>query len=332
MSVFLTDGRINPNQQLGKYLPPLIEAIRRKHLHIIELLLSHESVNPNVRSGLTLSSNAEQALSFGIVNTTFPLELAIDHENIELIKRLLAHKNIMPNQLNFCGNSLLHLAVIKGNIDVVQNLLTDGRFDINQRGFFGRTPLMTAVLNGHIGAVNLLLRQEGIDPNISDDDGVTPLYIAAQFGQREIVNQFLANQRALNYLLRQIINRQKIIWDLSFNTPRPQPKLTRADLDFVLDAPVHNPVLFQVLCNCRNELWQRLRDPSSLDITEEAHVNLLQEILDSRFTKDKHPLYSILFSTSTSLFRPNSIFKEMQTMISDEAPEQSKNKRIKFTA
>jgi hypothetical protein len=128
--------------------------------------------------------------------TTWPLDVAVQQAQVEMMKLLLA------NGAKIHGNELAK-AAFAGNQDeslaMVTALLQAGA-DANPR-YNGFTALFWASHKGNKNSVKLLLAQPGIKLDEADPDGHTALMAAAEHGHTEIVEMLLnagANVRITN--------------------------------------------------------------------------------------------------------------------------------------
>ncbi|WP_338967567.1 ankyrin repeat domain-containing protein [Spiroplasma endosymbiont of Lonchoptera lutea] len=124
-----------------------------------------------------------------------PLQYAIFHGNLDIVKLLLengANINLQNNN----GNNALITAVENGHTDIVKLLLKNGA-DINHQNKFGITPLITAATYGELDIMKLLL-EKGANINHQNKFGITPLITAATYGKLDIVKLLLENGAAIN--------------------------------------------------------------------------------------------------------------------------------------
>ncbi|WP_338966784.1 ankyrin repeat domain-containing protein [Spiroplasma endosymbiont of Lonchoptera lutea] len=124
-----------------------------------------------------------------------PLQYAIFHGNLDIVKLLLengANINLQNNN----GNNALITAVENGHTDIVKLLLKNGA-DINHQNKFGITPLITAATYGELDIMKLLL-EKGANINHQNKFGITPLITAASHDKLEIVKLLLENGATIN--------------------------------------------------------------------------------------------------------------------------------------
>jgi len=153
---------------------------------------------------------------------TTPLHRAVDNDDIEAVRKLLAEGTDV-NARDANGRVALHEAAYKAPAALVQLLISHGA-DVNARDNDGESPLDRAfVREGREGIIELLLRsgaqpaighlasaawlgnvhvaalliQKGVDPN-SRVDGYTPLHVALEEGHEEMVRFLVARGANVN--------------------------------------------------------------------------------------------------------------------------------------
>lgn len=149
---------------------PLQVAIRKGNFEAAKVLL--EAITPEMRS----------------IKPVLPLHYAIEANNIEMLKKLLAMAN-SKEYLNDKSEGIaykeedetpLHYAIRLKNIDAVKLLLQQEEIDVNAQNSYGsRTPLHYAVYYGNSEILELLLKQKNINPELKAFGGRTPLNWAA---------------------------------------------------------------------------------------------------------------------------------------------------------
>ena len=156
---------------------PLIIAVEKNFVDIIELLLEHENIDVNIKNNY---------------NQT-PLIIAVEKNFVDIVKLLLGHNNIDVNIQNNYNQTPLHIALYTNN-DIVKLLLEYKDININLINKYGETPLHIAANNNNIDIVKLLLLQRNdINVNLINEYGETPLHIAANNNNTDIVNLLLKN-------------------------------------------------------------------------------------------------------------------------------------------
>jgi ankyrin repeat protein len=118
---------------------PLIEASRRGHADIVNLLLADPRVD--------LSEDGDRALSS-----------AVSWGHTAVVRRLLADPHVNPNNDD---QVVITTASENGYTDIVRMLLADDRFDPSVDN---NAPIRYAAASGHTGAVKLLLADPRVNP------------------------------------------------------------------------------------------------------------------------------------------------------------------------
>lgn len=132
------------------------------------------------------------------VNTTFPLKEAVNKENIEIVKLLLARSDI---QIDDTITYLLDEAVRKENVEIVKLLLAHPNIQINTVNEKGETVLFVAAVasvstyshfpKNSLYCIITLLIQAGIDTTVKNKNGYTASDIAC-WQVRKMIKQALA--------------------------------------------------------------------------------------------------------------------------------------------
>jgi ankyrin repeat protein len=114
-----------------------------------------------------------------------------DHPYVRL---LLTHKDIDVNiTSNTNGATPLWIACKDGHVDVVKLLLARKEIKVNQANEDGATPLYYACWMGHVGVVRLLLARKDIKVNQTRPPITTPLDVAIHFGHSQIADLLRRN-------------------------------------------------------------------------------------------------------------------------------------------
>ncbi len=107
-----------------------------------------------------------------------PLQKAAAEGDLASVVRLLA-EGADVNAPNRNGDTPLHLAVQENNVDVVKRLLQSDGLNVNAKDDeYGRTALHWAISMGYEDVIRILLRNVNILINIQDNEGRTPLHYA----------------------------------------------------------------------------------------------------------------------------------------------------------
>lgn len=119
--------------------------IEKENIEIVKLLLNNDKIDININNREIEAHNSVTATirKIAMLKEKTALFLAVEKENIEIIKLLLNKENLLINEYN--GEwflTALHLAAQKSNIEIVKLLLS--RKDINKnikQGFSNKKPI-----------------------------------------------------------------------------------------------------------------------------------------------------------------------------------------------
>lgn len=118
-------------------------------------------------------------------NGSFPLEMAVKNNNIELVSLLLNFGADIDQTNDKTGSTAIFAASNYGYKEIVDLLISAGAdFEMTDTRA-GVTPLFTATVRDHSEIVKSLLAA-GADPNFVAEDGTFPLYLAARFGYEDL--------------------------------------------------------------------------------------------------------------------------------------------------
>jgi ankyrin repeat protein len=165
---FLIGRKVNLDVADSHGATALHYAIRNKHPATVELLL---------KAGAKTNEQPQ------------PLLLAVDRNQIEIVKLLLAANADLEARESQAGLSALALAAFRGHADLVDLLLGAGS-DPSAQDSQGQTALMIAVDRGETDVVEVFIRK-GVSVNRPGSDGVTALMIAAAKGDCLLINKLL---------------------------------------------------------------------------------------------------------------------------------------------
>jgi hypothetical protein len=139
----------------GNILKEYIELNRK----LIQTLVIQKTKNINLSSDL-----GENAMHF----------LAYSRSLDKDIYKALIERNININQMDYKGNTPLHVAANVGNKDLV-NIFKNEPINPNLKNKEGMTPLHIAALSDEADIFEKLIKM-GANPNIKDNRGKTPFY------------------------------------------------------------------------------------------------------------------------------------------------------------
>ncbi|ORX59998.1 hypothetical protein BCR36DRAFT_394454 [Piromyces finnis] len=115
------------------------------------------------------------ALYYQTVQGYTPLHLAINNENIDVIKILLNCQKINVNTYNKYGFSPIFYSILKKRYDILSMILNHPSVDINYKNITGLCPLLFTVTLRNKEALEILLSHPNIDINITGKNNNTAL-------------------------------------------------------------------------------------------------------------------------------------------------------------
>ncbi|KAF9636672.1 Ankyrin repeat protein [Lasiodiplodia theobromae] len=115
----------------------------------------------------------------------------------DIMKELLRHPDVDPNERDDEGKTPLFHAVSAGNIGAVAQLLEKHDVDLNRADNCKSTPLAIAISNGSYGMVAYLLASPKIERSLVNSSGDSALSLAARLGHLFIVEQLLDHNNTL---------------------------------------------------------------------------------------------------------------------------------------
>lgn len=118
---------------------------------------------------------------------------AAEHGQAEIVKILLARKNVKINGRDMVRRTPFSRAAEKGHLDIMKMLLQAGEIDVDSRDRDNRTPLSFAADEGEEEAVRLLLSFNAVSVDLKDNRSKTPLFYAAGIGAAGVVKMLLAS-------------------------------------------------------------------------------------------------------------------------------------------
>ena len=161
------------NAMCGQYRFPLLAALGKDRLGIMELLLEH-GANVNVRE-----QTMEEIILLKVLSSP-------QRNRVNVVKLLLKHGADVNARHRILGNSSLHLAEHEGELEVAQ-MLVKHKADLNSQNDNGKTPLHI-LLQRQMNKEDVvltharLLLERGAGANIRDKDNQTPILFAIMRG------------------------------------------------------------------------------------------------------------------------------------------------------
>ena len=135
---------------------------------------------------------------------TTPLQVALQHGQMEVIQLLLEHgAKISENGdaagetlLGDCGGTLLHWAAFQDDHekgDAIALLLLQHGADVSAKNNEQMTPLLKAAMHGQAAVAQVLL-ENGADVSSTDEMGFTALHLGVSQGHPELVRLLIAHR------------------------------------------------------------------------------------------------------------------------------------------
>ncbi|XP_065200755.1 uncharacterized protein LOC135831864 [Planococcus citri] len=158
---------------------PLVMAVIRDQLRIVEMLLQHEKVNLNAEGSGDLTL----------------LHLVALQGSLELVKYLVS-KGCDVNARNNNGLKPIHVAASEGHKNIVEFFINKGLLvdEISSTDF---TTLHHAVMKDRLEVVECLIKL-GSNVNARSEHGLTPMHFAATLGSMDVAKVLLENGAAYN--------------------------------------------------------------------------------------------------------------------------------------
>ena len=173
---FLDRQEIDPNAPSPfSNEPPLYDAAMGGNKEMVELLLTHPEINPNIKdtSGYTILQLYSIASPVGF--------------NMKIAKALLNHHKTDPNIKDEGGHSALHIASSQGRSDMVELLLTHPKTDPNIKNKEGFAVIHIAAIMNDLRSIKALLRHPDIKVNaLGGEFRITALEAALSGGHKEV--------------------------------------------------------------------------------------------------------------------------------------------------
>ena len=181
--LLMTREDVNPNIR-GRYgQTPLMVAVEKQHIAIVQRLLAYEYIEMDAKDDWHLS-----ALIYAIIYA-----IQLHQDGMQILKLLLTCDNIDVNLKDEDGQTPLMWAGMFANELGIRLLLAHRDIQVNERDKRDRTALHVAANRGYTEAMQLLLAHGDIQANIRDENGQTALHLAARRGNEEAMQLLLAH-------------------------------------------------------------------------------------------------------------------------------------------
>ena len=162
----LVEAGANVNANPKEYKSPLMIAVEKGDLNIIDYLINTCNANPNICDikGKTL------------------LMTAVEVGKTDTVRLILKSNFGDIDSVDNKNRNALHYAVIATNFSIVKQLLNEG-INLYQCDDDGYTPFMRAAINQNSEMVKFFLRNvSSFDVNRKDDNGFPPLLLCIKKG------------------------------------------------------------------------------------------------------------------------------------------------------
>jgi ankyrin repeat protein len=143
---------------------------------------------------LLMTENINQKNEHG----STPALMACIGGHSEIVNIFLKQKDLVINAFNEEGNTLLHLACIyfrDEKAEIIKDIIAHKQISADFSNKIGETPLMTACVYNNLKAVKILLQHPDIDVNFGDKKDVTPLIFACLCNNEKLVKKLLKHPK-----------------------------------------------------------------------------------------------------------------------------------------
>ncbi|KAL4003285.1 Ankyrin repeat family protein [Acanthocheilonema viteae] len=170
------------------------EAMRQYVARLTELSLGWDAnqsyhIRYGVRPSTLVDAKSTETESSDMSLEQIEWFSALDEDNIEKLKNLLAGNLELLEEKNENQLTALHWASDRGKLELVDFLVGAGA-DVNIQDYGGQTPLHYAVSCSHRSVVDFLLKK-GADPTMADFEGNCPLDIVSDTVIRKMLEDAL---------------------------------------------------------------------------------------------------------------------------------------------
>ncbi|KAL6628018.1 ankyrin [Neocallimastix sp. 'constans'] len=172
----------------GSDLNPLIMAIIHCNKDLVKLLLAHPSIDVNIYDHYKVT-----ALMYAVASR--------DEDNFASLIQEKEKKSFYANIKKKQGTSALIQIVNTEVEDIVKLLLAQKNINVNMQDDKGKSVLGRAVIKNHTKLVQLLLKTPNINVNLKDNSNYVPLIYAVCLENKDIVELLLQHPNIdVNYL------------------------------------------------------------------------------------------------------------------------------------
>lgn len=162
-------------EEVVEHATPLTLAVMGDHKEIVELLMKHPKIKPNLDNS----------------NGYNPVMSAVVRGHVPILKTLMKHRGIGIHSFDLDGRTPLIEAVSRGYEAIVQILCQSEFLQDGGEDSTGQTALMMAASMGNERMAAMLLSHEFVETHQENSDGVTALAFAAESGHVSIVKRLL---------------------------------------------------------------------------------------------------------------------------------------------
>jgi ankyrin repeat protein len=199
---FFLEKNISPDVEIMSGETTINTATQFNHKEVVKLLLKDD--------GLILDKNVHR-VNYAALRGRTPLSIAAGNGFKDVVRLLLAHDFVQPDQPDHDQWTPLFWSVGGDHLDVVQLLITDPRVDVNHVDRAGRNVLSWAASSGALGIVKYLISLNYIDAGSRDAAGRTALSWAAGNGHLE-TTKFLRRSGRIDVTDRDDSGRNALSW------------------------------------------------------------------------------------------------------------------------
>ncbi|KAL9121971.1 MAG: hypothetical protein Q9187_001470 [Circinaria calcarea] len=167
---------VNPDTRFADGQTALTTATRFNRVNVVELLLEDEGFIPELN---------DYRVNHAAMGGRTPLSIAASNGFLEIVVRLLQHRQIQPERAD--PNQWTPLFWSIGHLDVFKTLLSHSTVSVNHVDRSGRNVLSWAAALGEVELMSYLMELKNLKAYEADCNGRTALSWAAGNGHREIV-------------------------------------------------------------------------------------------------------------------------------------------------